>query len=92
MEDERIEKILDGLLRLILSQDEQILDLIASVTVLKLAVAELQGVEPESALSAFRDHEQKVLKELPISRQLQEARDLLELLKKHGKQFGKNKA
>jgi len=92
MDDERLERILHGLAKIITSQDAQILDLIASVTVLKLAVAELRGEAPELALAAFRDREQKALKEAPISQQLQEVRDLLELLQKHGKQFGKNQA
>ena len=92
MDDDQLREFLHGIIKLIVSQDAQILDLITSVVVLKLAVAALQGVAPESALSAFRDREQTVLKDHPVSQQLQEVRDLMTLLEKHGKTFGKHEA
>jgi len=73
---------------LIVGQDQQILDLTASVVVLKLAVAKLQGTAPESALADFREQEQKALKQIPVSRRLQDVRDLLE----HGDDVGKHRA
>jgi hypothetical protein len=88
MEDERQTRVIDRLLSLIVGLDQKILDLTASVTVLKLAVARLQGVAPESALAQFRSEEQEVLKESPISRELQDVRDLLE----HGGDVGKHQA
>jgi hypothetical protein len=92
MDDELVEQILHGLSKIIISQNAQILELVASVTVLKLAVAALRGESAESALSGLQDLEQKALKEVPASRQLQESRDLLDLLEKHGKTFGKHRA
>ena len=88
MEDERLKHIIDRLLTLIVGQDQQILDLNASVTVLKLAVAQLQGVAPEFALAQFRSEEQQVLKEVGVSRELQDLRDLLE----HGGDVGQHQA
>jgi hypothetical protein len=88
MEDERLKRIIDQLLALIVGQDQQILDLTASVVVLKLAVAKLQGTAPESALADFREQEQKALKQIPVSRRLQDVRDLLE----HGDDVGKHRA
>ena len=88
MEDERLARVIDRLLFLIIGLDQKILDLTASMTVLKLAVASLQGVAPDSALAQFRSQEQEVLKESPITRELQDVRDLLE----HGGDVGKNQA
>jgi hypothetical protein len=88
MEDERQTRVIERLLSLIVGLDQKILDLTASVTVLKLAVARLQGGPPESALAQFQSQEQHVLKESPIARELQDVRDLLE----HGGDVGKHQA
>lgn len=88
MNDERLTRMLNIMLKVAVTQDQQILELIASVAVLKLAIAHLKGEAPESALSAFRDAEQRALKEIPISRELQELRDLID----HGKDYGKHRA
>ncbi len=88
MDDETLKRNIHRLLAIIVEQDQQIWGLTASVGVLKLAVAKLQGTAAESALSAFRDAEQKVLKQLPVSQKLQELRDLLE----HRDDIGKHSA
>lgn len=88
MEDERQTRVIDRLLSLIVGLDQKILELTASVTVLKLAIARLQGLAPEPALAQFRSQEEEVLKESPISGELQDVRDLLE----HGGDVGKNQA
>jgi hypothetical protein len=92
MDEQQLQRTLRSMARLMLAQDSQILDLMTSITVLKLTVAKLQGLTPESSLSEFRDQEAKVLKELPISQQLQECREVLDVLDQHGDALDKNRA
>jgi hypothetical protein len=86
-DNDNLKQILRGILKLIASQDTQILQLIASITVLKWSVAQLKGESGEFVISAFRALEQEALKELSAPRQLQEVRDLIDLLEKHGQTF-----
>jgi len=76
----------------ILSQSSQILELLTSVTVLKAAIANLRGEALESVLSEFQEREAMVLKELPISQQLRELREMMDLFAKYGGAFGKNQS
>ena len=88
MDDERLRRILNDLLQLIVSQDEQIMELSASVTILKLSLIEMRGGAPEPALAEFRELVRKALKKSSISSKQKEIRDLIE----HGMDYGKHLA
>ncbi len=90
--DAETRKILRGILGMLIGIDEQLLETIAAVTVLKVAVGHLEGEDPERALALFREAEQKALKEAPVAQRLKEARELLEFFEKHGDDFGKTPA
>jgi len=92
MDDDRLERLLRLLGKHIVDLSSELLELRASVTAVKVAVAGIIGDDPEAALAHFRDVEKKVLESLPASQKLQEVRDLIDLFEKHGKALGKNKA
>jgi hypothetical protein len=93
MDEETLESILRDLVKMFTSLDSDILDLKTSVAVLKLRLARLAGEDdPKAALDSFRADESRVRDSLPLSKQLKEARDVLNVLEKHGKTFGKNQA
>jgi len=92
MDETRLQRILHVMSNVILSQSSQILELLTSVTVLKAAIANLRGEALESVLSEFQEREAMVLKELPISQQLRELREMMDLFAKYGGAFGKNQS
>jgi hypothetical protein len=92
MDDERFERMLRLMAKQLVELNSGLLELTASVTALKVAVARLAGDDPEAALAHFRDVEKKALESLPASQKLQEARDLIAVFEKPGKTLGKNKA
>ena len=92
--DERAEwteRILRGIAKQVLAINSDLLELRASLTVLKLRVAKLAGDDLEAALDDFRQAEQKVVESLPASQKFQELRDLIDVLEKHGKTSGRTK-
>jgi hypothetical protein len=92
MDDETVERVLKSVMKLIVSLETELLELKASVTVLKVTVASLTAENPEVALAQLREVEQKTLETLPASRKLQEVTDMMNLLEQHGKSLGKHKA
>jgi hypothetical protein len=92
MDNEKVESILKGVSKLMVSMESDLLKMQTSVTVLQITVAALAGEEPTAFLARLREAEQKALAGVPASRQLQELTELMKLLDEHGNSFGKNQA
>jgi hypothetical protein len=92
MDDETVGRVLKGIAKLMVRMESDLLKMQASVTVLQITVAALAGEEPTTFLARLRESEQKALAGVPVSRQLQELTELMNVLDEHGKSFGKNEA
>jgi hypothetical protein len=92
MDDDKVSRILRGMAKLMVRMESELLELQASVTVLKLTLARVTREDPQAVLDHMREAEQKALAGVPVSRQLQELTEVMDLLDKHGESFGKNKA
>jgi hypothetical protein len=92
MADDRLERLALLLGRQIAELHSELLELRASVTAVKVAVAGILGDDPKAALEHFRVVEKTALESLPASQELQELRDLLAFYEQHRTALGKNKA
>jgi hypothetical protein len=92
MDDEQVRRVLQGLVRLCLNLHSELLELKASVIALKVTAASLTGDDPKQAMDQFRAAEQRIAAADPSSQQVQELTELLNVLEKHGRTFGKNQA
>ena len=83
MDDEKLQQIVQFLLREILRLNENTMKMRASVFALKMTVAGLTGEDPKEVLSQFQKAEEKILASDQSAVKLKEAVELLDLWKKH---------
>ncbi len=90
--DEQVEETFRRLANILVNIESDLFDLQTSMIAVKSELARLQGKDVELALAEFHAHEEKLKQYVPVSQKVQEARALLELFEKHGREFGKNEA
>ncbi len=90
--DDELKKLFAQVLRLLASQDEDVLRLIAEMTVLQRRVAKLAGVPWPEMKQSLEVELQQTLATLDIAQRQKSMRELMDLFERHGKDFGKHEA